>query len=93
LINIVREGLSNSIRHSHATRITVSLGRLVGSIRLTIIDNGIGFNPKSVHGVGHGLENMAARAVKVGGLFAVRSEPGKGTRILLDLQKDTRGSI
>lgn len=93
LINIVREGLSNSLRHSHATRITVSLGRLIGSIRLTIIDNGIGFNPKSVHGVGHGLENMAARAVKVGGVFAVRSEPGKGTRILLDLQKYTRGSI
>lgn len=90
LINIVREGLSNALRHSRATRITVSLGRLIGSIRLTIIDNGIGFNPKSVQGVGHGLENMAARAQKVGGLFAVRSEPGKGTRILLDLQKDTR---
>lgn len=90
LINIVREGLSNALRHSRATRITVSLGQLIGSIRLTIIDNGIGFNPKSVQGVGHGLENMAARAQKVGGLFAVRSEPGKGTRILLDLQKDTR---
>jgi len=90
LINIVREGLSNAVRHSRATRITVSLGQLIGSIRLTIIDNGIGFNPKSVQGVGHGLENMAARAQKVGGLFAVRSEPGKGTRILLDLQKDTR---
>lgn len=90
LINIVREGLSNALRHSRATRITVSLGQLIGSIRLTIIDNGIGFNPKSVQGVGHGLENMAARARKVGGLFAVRSEPGKGTRILLDLQKDTR---
>jgi PAS domain S-box-containing protein len=90
LINIVREGLSNALRHSRATRITVSLGQLIGSIRLTIIDNGIGFNPKSVQGVGHGLANMAARAQKVGGLFAVRSEPGKGTRILLDLQKDTR---
>ncbi|MDH5348144.1 MAG: PAS domain S-box protein, partial [Nitrospira sp.] len=92
LMNIAREGLSNALRHSRATRITVSVGPLIGSIRLTIIDNGIGFNPKSVQGVGHGLENMAARAVKVGGLFAVRSEPGKGTRILLDLQKDMRGS-
>ena len=90
LINIVREGLSNALRHSRATRITVSLGPLIGSIRLTIIDNGVGFNPKLAQGVGHGLENMAARAKKVGGLFAVRSEPGKGTRILLDLPKDTR---
>jgi len=88
IIHIVREGLSNSLRHSHATRITVSLRQLIGSVRLTIADNGIGFNPRSVHGVGHGLENMAARAQKVGGLFAIRSEPSKGTRILLDFPKD-----
>ncbi len=93
ILNIAREGLSNALRHSHATRITVSLGQLIGSIRLTIIDNGIGFNPRSVQGVGHGLENMAARGQKVGGLFAVRSEPGKGTRILLDLPKRARESV
>ena len=93
VINIVREGLSNSLRHSRATHITVSLRQLIGSVRLTITDNGIGFNPKSVHGVGHGLANMAARAQKVGGLFAVRSEPGKGTRILLDLPKDTNDDV
>jgi PAS domain S-box-containing protein len=89
IIHIVREGLSNSLRHSQATRITVSLRQLIGSVRLTIADNGIGFNPRSAHGVGHGLENMAARAQKVGGLFAIRSEPSKGTRILLDFPKDT----
>lgn len=88
IIHIVREGLSNSLRHSQATRITVSLRQLIGSVRLTIADNGIGFNPRSAHGVGHGLENMAARAQKVGGLFAIRSEPSKGTRILLDFPKD-----
>jgi PAS domain S-box-containing protein len=89
LINIVREALSNALRHSHATRITVSLRQFLGSVRLTVTDNGIGFNPKSVQGVGHGLENMAARAQKAGGVFAVRSEPLRGTRILLDLPKDS----
>jgi PAS domain S-box-containing protein len=88
LINIVREALSNALRHSQATRITVSVRPLVGSVRLTVTDNGIGFNPKVVQGVGHGLENMAARAHKTGGVFAVRSEPQRGTRILLDLPKD-----
>lgn len=88
LINIVREALSNAIRHSRATRITVSLRQLIGSIRLTVMDNGIGFNPKLVQGVGHGLENMAARAHKAGGMFAIRSESHRGTRILLDLPKD-----
>ena len=89
LINIVREALSNALRHSHATRITVSLRQLLGSVRLTVMDNGIGFNPKLVQGVGHGLENMAARAQKAGGVFAVRSESHRGTRILLDLPKDS----
>lgn len=89
LINIVREALSNAIRHSHATRMTVSLRQLIGSIRLTITDNGMGFNPKLVQGVGHGLENMAARAHKAGGVFAIRSEPHRGTRILFDLPKDS----
>ena len=88
LINVVREALSNALRHSHATRITVSLRQLLGSVRLTVVDNGIGFNPKSVQGLGHGLENMAARAHKAGGVFAVRSEPHRGTRILLDLPKE-----
>ncbi len=87
VVNIVREGLSNALRHSRATCISVSLRPLVGSVRLTITDNGIGFNPRAAHGVGRGLGNMAARAEKVGGLFAVRSEPDKGTRILLDLPK------
>lgn len=89
LINIVREALSNALRHSHATRITVSLRQLLGSVRLTVMDNGIGFNPKLAQGVGHGLENMAARAQKAGGVFAVRSESHRGTRILLDLPKDS----
>ncbi len=93
LINIVREALSNALRHSHATRITLSVRQLIGSVRLTVTDNGVGFNPKSVQGVGHGLENMAARARKAGGVLAVRSEPHRGTRILLDLPKDSSRDI
>ena len=89
LINIVREALSNALRHSHATHITVSLRQLLGSVRLTVTDNGIGFNPKSVQAGGHGLQNMATRAHKAGGVFAVRSEPRRGTRVLLDLPKDS----
>lgn len=88
IINIVREGLSNALRHSRATRIVVSLRELVHTIRLTIRDDGIGFNTRSARGVGHGLGNMAARAKKVKGSFALQSKPWKGTKILLDLPKD-----
>ena len=89
IINIVREGVSNALRHSRAKQITVSLRDLVRSDRLAVTDDGIGFNTRSAQGVGHGLINMAARAQKVRGLFAIQSKPDKGTRISLDLPKDT----
>lgn len=89
IINIVREGLSNALRHSRAKQITVSLRDLIRSDRLAVTDDGIGFNTRSVQGVGHGLVNMAARAQKIRGLFAIQSKPDKGTRIRLDLPKDT----
>jgi PAS domain S-box-containing protein len=89
IINIVREGVSNALRHSHAKQITVSLRDLIRSDRLAVTDDGIGFNTRSAQGVGHGLINMAARAQKVRGLFAIQSKPDKGTRISLDLPKDT----
>ncbi len=88
LLNIVREALSNSLRHADATRTTVSLKSLSRAIRLTIADNGKGFNPENMHGAGHGLTNMEARARKVGGRFAVRSVPQHGTRITIDLPKE-----
>jgi signal transduction histidine kinase len=89
IINIVREGLSNALRHSRAKQITVSLRDLIRSDRLAVTDDGVGFNARSVQGVGHGLVNMAARAQKVRGLFAIQSKPDRGTRISLDLPKDT----
>lgn len=89
IINIVREGLSNALRHSHARHISVSFVLLRRSVRLSITDDGVGFVQHSTHGLGHGLDNMAARAQKVGGGLTLRSEPGQGTRILLDLPKDT----
>lgn len=88
LLNIVREALSNSLRHARATKATVSLKPLSRSLRLSISDNGIGFDPASISGVGHGLTNMAARARKVGGRFTVRAAPHRGTRIIIDLPKE-----
>lgn len=88
LLNIVREALSNSLRHARATKATVSLKPLSRSLRLSISDNGIGFDPASISGVGHGLTNMAARARKVGGRFTIRAAPRKGTRIIIDLPKE-----
>lgn len=94
VMNIVREALSNSLRHGQATKAMVSLTQLAHSARLCISDNGQGFNPSSMQGVGRGLANMAARACKIGGRYAVRSAPQRGTRIIVDLpQKEAYANV
>jgi signal transduction histidine kinase len=87
VMNIVRETLSNSLRHSGASRITLSFKRRRRSVRLSVTDNGKGFIPDSVRDVGHGLVNMAARARKLGGLLEIHSRPRQGTKVLFDMPR------
>ncbi len=87
VVNVMREALSNSIRHSGAGRITLSFKRLRRSVRLSVTDNGKGFIPDSARDVGHGLINMTARARKLGGRIEVRSRPRQGTKVLLDIPR------
>lgn len=84
LLNIVREALSNCVRHAEASQVTIAL-RLEGTtIRLSIADDGRGFVPTDHDGHGHGLANMQSRARKLGGLLQVRSVDGQGTTISVD---------
>ena len=89
LMNVVREAMSNCVRHSRAKWATVSLKLLTRSVRLAITDNGVGFNPATVRGVGNGLANMAARAKKIGGQLVVRSAPRHGTKLYIDFHTET----
>jgi len=88
LFHVIQEAVSNCIRHGGAQEARVSLKMLKQGVRLSIRDNGRGFNPNVVKGVGHGLANMAARAKKIGGRFTVLSKENEGTRIVLDLPKE-----
>jgi PAS domain S-box-containing protein len=90
VLNVVREAVSNSLRHSKASRGAIVVRRLKHVIRITVRDNGIGFSPKSAMGVGHGLMNMAARARRIGGRLLIDSKPKQGTRIVFDLPRDIR---
>jgi len=82
LLQILRELLSNALRHSGARHIRVSLQAQAGDlIELTVTDDGIGFDPAQNSGSGRGLRNLAARAREVGGQFEIASSAGKGTRI------------
>ncbi|MBI5422439.1 MAG: sensor histidine kinase [Opitutae bacterium] len=85
LVNIVREAVSNSVRHGRAQRITLRAAHDAGSLALAIADDGAGFAASQTASGGHGLANMRARAAALGGTLHVESAPGKGTRVLLTL--------
>ena len=83
IMNILREAVSNSLRHGRAKHIVLRAGQNEQSIALSVQDDGVGFTPRP--GEGHGLPNMQARAAALGGQLAIESTPGKGTRIVLML--------
>jgi len=87
ILNILREAVSNGVRHGHARKITLLAGRSDQEIALAVQDDGAGFVPTSTakSTTGHGLANMQARAAALGGSLRVESTPGKGTRVLLTL--------
>jgi len=85
LLYIVREALSNSVRHALAQTTTVSLQKQNGSVRLEVRDDGCGFDVSTVSCAGQGLRNIAARAQDLRARLAVNSRPAQGTAVVLDI--------
>ena len=83
LLAIAREALANVARHSSAEHAVVQLSTLNGDVRLEITDDGGGIAPYAdvAHGH-HGLPNMRARAMALGGTFDIESAKHTGTRII-----------
>ncbi len=76
-----KEALTNVIRHSGATEVRLGV-RLIGDrLRLSIADNGHGLAAGAAGRGGDGLVNMRARLEKMGGRFAIASQPGRGTTV------------
>ena len=94
LLQITREALSNSARHSGASRASIRLTGDDGGLVLMIDDNGRGFDPAAVHGGAHqGLINMRDRAMSLGGQLEVESTPGSGTRIIVRIPRSAGESV
>ncbi len=85
IMNILREAMSNSLRHGQARHITLLAGRSDQTVALAVQDDGRGFSPAGPGHAGHGLGNMQARAAALGGSLRIESAAGKGTRVLLTL--------
>jgi signal transduction histidine kinase len=85
IYRIVQEALHNVLRHASADEATVRLESSGGLLRVTIRDNGTGFDPAtSVRPTSLGLLSMRERAAAIGATFTILSRPGGGTAIIIE---------
>ena len=84
LYRILQEQLNNILKYSKANSIEVSLLLVDNSIQLRIYDNGVGFDTK-VNRKGIGLNNIKKRAELFSGNFYVKSSPGNGCEINVEI--------
>ena len=90
---IVQEALTNIARHAQAHQVTVrlsidGLANMAQQLRLTIQDDGVGFDRESVHsraGTSLGLLGMVERAQHIGGQLTITSRPSQGTTVELQV--------
>ncbi len=79
LLSVLREGLSNVVRHAHASSVRVTVKVADGYVQAEIVDDGVGPGPGARPG-GRGLGNLAHRAQARGGHMSVTGGPvGTGT--------------
>ncbi|HUG33911.1 MAG TPA: ATP-binding protein [Anaerolineales bacterium] len=82
LFRAIQELLGNAARHSQGTLVKVNLDLGDDRIRVSVDDNGRGFDPESVQqGASLGLKLIRERAEMLGGNFEIDSAPGKGARV------------
>lgn len=84
LYRIIQESLQNINKYAKAKNVSVNLLKDANHLHVTILDDGIGFdvNKKSK---GIGLQNITSRVETCKGTFEIKSKPGNGTTITIDL--------
>jgi signal transduction histidine kinase len=80
---VVQEALHNCTRHAHARTVRIRVRQEPGHIVLSVQDDGKGFDARHVRGLG--LVGMEERVNHLGGSFQVKSEPGHGTMLVVEL--------
>lgn len=84
IYRIVQELLNNVIKYAEATLVRFSLKVQEGRVKLSLEDDGLGFDPTGFH-TGIGIENIHRRAQSFGGCVQFISAPGKGCKVLVEL--------
>jgi signal transduction histidine kinase len=87
VLRVAQEALQNALRHAAAHRVAVRLGAPDGRVVLEVRDDGVGFDPEDpeLRSTRLGLTSMEERARRVGGRLEIRSAPGSGTAVRLEV--------
>lgn len=86
LLRIGQEAVANAVKHGRARHVSIELRYEPVSVCLTVSDNGQGFAAGQPSPTGHfGLLDMRERAQSMGSHLRVESEPGRGTRIAVEV--------
>jgi signal transduction histidine kinase len=85
IYRIAVEALNNAARHSRCSNVDVALHADHDQIRLSVIDNGVGFALEAESGKGLGLRMMGYRARAMGGSIRIEQLLGGGTRIVVSV--------
>ena len=83
IYRVTQEALRNCARHAGASLVKVGLAQSAKWVSLQVQDNGKGFRAARTRGLG--LLGMEERVTRLGGRFRVRSEPGRGTTLSVEL--------
>ncbi len=85
VLRLVQEALGNAFRHARARHVSVT----VETERITIADDGNGFDADEAATRGLGLLSMRERAKALGGELHLRTAPGEGTVVTVELDRAT----
>jgi signal transduction histidine kinase len=89
VFRIAQEALQNALRHADAARLEIDLEAVDGRLRLTVCDDGVGFDPQAsgIRSRRLGLTSMEERAEAIGGTLAIESRVGEGTTVRLEVDR------
>jgi signal transduction histidine kinase len=89
VFRIAQEALQNALRHADAATLEIDLEAVDGRLRLTVCDDGVGFDPQAsgIRSRRLGLTSMEERAEAIGGTLAIESRVGEGTTVRLEVDR------
>jgi signal transduction histidine kinase len=100
LFRVAQEALNNVVKHAHASQVILQVEAERGLIRLSVADDGQGFDPsedaqdaRDEKVSGWGMVSMRERIEAIGGTLRLTSRPGRGTQIVVEIPDLAPGAL